>query len=500
MKPKLIIIIFMFSIILGCQQEIIKPEAKEIIKENSNIQPPKNSYSSRVDTYPLEWDIGEQHHDYMPTPQGIQIASPWAGSGTSFNASPDIRYDYHKSDGWVLLYNTFNTQVQQQQWYFMLYNKYRGIVRYYYYIPSSSNFIGNDKMAHTIRTYGTGTYLNSSPLLNFADQDSIDLNKVSIFASRLEDQTLQPASWYVFEYELAYDKNVISQNSTTFSFQWQIRSIAISNISLSGSQQGTVTGSISSAPIKKSNFDFVTSNLSYLTGKSVKLILNGEKQAEKYAGLLFSTIKSIIQGGLQGTVWNLLGGIFGNTQEPTVQKVNLNIDTKINLAGTFTQQIPTTGIIFPMPGYDQSNTPGQSPAYNYPLGVFYLSSKPIINIDKVKVPGSIGTTNYYYYFTIDPNSFQIHFNPALIGGNGYSQVATISNLKKEIIFYGPKPSSVYELNGTLEQLPNSKEIRRNITKARGSGQWNVGTSTSILLRITFDVIPNDVRSFDGFIR
>ena len=56
-------------------------------------------------TYPLDWENISQ----MPVPPGVDpIPTPWQSGLSGANINPDILFDYAKSDGWELVYNTFN--------------------------------------------------------------------------------------------------------------------------------------------------------------------------------------------------------------------------------------------------------------------------------------------------------------------------------------------------------------------------------------------------------
>ena len=76
--------------------------------------------------------------DWMPTPSmQSQIPSPWSGQGSLVGTyGIDIINDRKACDGWELLYNTFDSNVTAPlvNPYFVLYNKYRGIMRIYLYL------------------------------------------------------------------------------------------------------------------------------------------------------------------------------------------------------------------------------------------------------------------------------------------------------------------------------------------------------------------------------
>ena len=86
---------------------------------------------------PVEFDWA--NIDWMPTPPGqARIPSPWMGAGSIVSSyGTDIAHDRFKSDGWELVYNTFDPNAERlSNPYFVLYNKYRGTLRFFLYVTT----------------------------------------------------------------------------------------------------------------------------------------------------------------------------------------------------------------------------------------------------------------------------------------------------------------------------------------------------------------------------
>ncbi len=102
---------------------------KKEIPSNIAVSNTKNS----IQPYSFNWETV----DWMPTPSGQSlIPPPWIGQGSiSSIYDADVVNDHKASDGWVLVYNTFdpNSPGPLVNPYFMLYNKYRGLLRIYLY-------------------------------------------------------------------------------------------------------------------------------------------------------------------------------------------------------------------------------------------------------------------------------------------------------------------------------------------------------------------------------
>lgn len=476
--------VLLFSI-CGCQEELNLAQ-RDLSKTNEE----STFLFSGISTYPLDWE----NIDYMPTPPGTpSVLVPWA-SGTSRQFTAELAGDYKSSDGWTLLYNTFNTSALPDNWYFILYNKYRGLVRLYYYIPSNANYISSANITHKLAI--EGSYAPSSPMLNFAGQRFVDVNSNSRFASTVEQWQVARSTWYVFQYELAYDENMANQSYSTFNFLWPLRSSQITNITIDGTVMGSLNGTISLP-----GSDFTISPTFSIDGSRNKstVAIKGSSDAEKLKpGLgqtIVNAIKNAITNGAKGIISNILSGIFKRNSSTPEENVNLKIDAKVSLNGQLTSDVLLSSPVFAIPGYNQSSTPGFVPAYNKPLGVFYLSDRPTIDVTYRKVPtppcAEEGAPDEYYLykFNIDPNSFQLNFNPAVTG------VADIQNIEYDILLKYSRASDILTCASSYrEELIIGQGtfyevfFLRTLFPTFGTGPT---LSAPLYLRVSFDVVPKD---------
>ncbi len=67
------------------------------------------------------------------------VPVPWSDQTIQELRPPGLRYDYKKSDGWELVCNSFSDTLDSANPFFILYNKYRGVIRYYTYNVIESN-------------------------------------------------------------------------------------------------------------------------------------------------------------------------------------------------------------------------------------------------------------------------------------------------------------------------------------------------------------------------
>jgi len=441
---------------------------EELIAPAPNIA--AKSMQDAVSTPPLDWE----HIDFMPTcPNGAtKIPVPWA-SLASRQFTIDIANDYKKANGWELLYNTFSTDCNPPDRYlFVLYNKYRGLVRMYYYLPNFTNQNPTDNIIHTLDT--EGSYAPSSPVMNFSAQPIVDLNTNSRFATTVERWQVAPATWYAIQYELAYDKNAATQNFNNFQFSWPIKSLHVTQVSVAGTVTGSITGSIS---VPGTNLSVTGGSKTVNANGDGLMIVNGSSDADSFLKSLGQAgvdgIKGAITSGVSGLVTNVFSAIFGS--DSNQPNTNLKLDAQIKLDGTLTDNTLLTSTVLAVPGYNQTTTTGYVPAYNLPLGVFYLKSGLTFH-SEVKYSGN-GTTvsTPYYVYTCDfsENNDRLLINPEVL------KIATIGNISQELIAISNDPT-----NGR-------KEVVGNVTYYTGTSLEGNNRPGIVALRISFDVIPND---------
>lgn len=474
-RPLTLLSAMLFMFFISCKKE------KELTQPSGSF-PKKNIGNfgiSSLTPYPLDWE----NIDYMPTPPGMAaVLVPWA-SGASRQFAPELANDYSASSGWTLVYNTFNTTITHDNWYFILYNKYTGMIRMYYYIPSNANYITSSNLIYKLAT--EGSYASSSPILNFADQQFVDIGTNSSFATTIQQWQVARSTWYVLQYELAYDQNMYAQSFTSFNFLWPIRSSSITNVAINGTITGTLKGNITTP-----GSDFTIAPSFTLNGdnNSSSVTINGSSDAEKLKpslGItLFNKIKDALLSGAQGIVKNILSGIFKRSSStPPVENTNLKIDAKVSLTGTLTSDFLLTSAAFSIPGYNQTNTTGFAPLYNQPLGVFYLSAKPAVDISVQYVPTDT-RSNRLYTCTVDDNSFNFIFNPTVLA------IADIENITKEILV----DDSILDYGGVISGGEAETPIAgRSLYLITGNLQTydNVDFYQHTYVRISFDVVPKD---------
>ena len=473
-----ILLIGLLSIV-GCKKDLIKP----VVPENNKTKSVNDI--TGAPTPGLDWE----NISFMPGPaNATPIPVPWQGGLGGAKIDDDIIFDYHKANGWELVYNTFNTTSRLDPLYFMLYNKYRGVVRTYFYISPGSNYPSSN-LVHFLNLRGTGA--SNSPILNFAAQEIVDIATKSQSASQIQPYKVSTTgSWYAAEFELAYDQSTAQTPYDQVRLDWLINPNSIAGISLNGTQTGTLDGTITNT---SSGSNFFSNALGGLISGGAKVVGDSLKNKSILTFLPQSIKKSLIDAGTNGVaglVKGFLNGILGGTSTTTTQKVNLKINTNISLSGTATVESQLYDNIFSLTGTQNvMATLPYYPNYPSPMGVFYISAKPVINRTVTTTQIDDGTPATLYQidqdYAINESSYQLIFNPAV------TAIANIVNIRKEVIILGfPMSGEVQQIQGGPEQI-GDKTVYAAFGFQRIAPRRFPATVGGLAVRITFDVVPKD---------
>jgi hypothetical protein len=421
---------------------------------------------------------------------------PWQSqSGSYIDAA--IVSDYKSTDGWELVYNTFNPTVYPFAntepiggLYFALYNRYRGLLRFYLYIPPGL-FGNSSDIEHGLSLYTANG--STSSMLNFEGSDIVNAspaNNIRAFTKTYNTGIAVGGGWYAMQYEIAYDPNFATTIYPNLGFSWNSRTVNISQIIVNGTQTGTITGNITQ---QSAGFNW-TGNLinAGLAAAEIYGVAVG------YPGGTENQLNNAASGGLAGNLTGLLTGIFGgNSNNP--QEVDLKMNTTLSLNGSLTGSQPLLPNILVVPGQTIGNTVGAPPPLiSSPLGVFNLTGTP--TIDETTTSSQVTNQNgifyqYVNFYSVNATIFNQLFqsNPEVINSN-LTTGATIQNLKEEIVILNPQ---LVNYPQTL-QIGATQEVIGNYTAFTGT---SVGTTYTVVrnqppnnavaIRVSFKVVPNN---------
>lgn len=343
----------------------------------------------------IQEEFDWENADLMPTPAGVTpIPPPWIGQGSLVGTYDlDVINDRKKSEGWRLLYNSFSTDpnIYQQNPFFILYNEYRGIMRIFYYatdsfVQTSSNIIDNLSIVSS----------HSVKMFNFADKEIINGNDTKTSLQHIQpkpfDGSMPLAShrWYMAQYELAYNPDIMSIPYNQIAFNFNLNFIDVSDITLNGTEVSELKGTVgeqSTGEFSKAfNSTLKNGGKAALSNISYSLLKKGvDGNGKNVFGIKDATYQKILKkmgdaasssvSGVWGAAAGLLNSIlFGTKTSPT--PIYATINTEMKATGELSQKgaFPAMPITFYMPGTQiPSDAPGRLPLYNKPLGVFNIN-------------------------------------------------------------------------------------------------------------------------------
>lgn len=378
----------------------------------------------------------------------VRMGSPFVNATTGKLQVIADEQDYTKSKGWELLQRRFGCQADVTNPYFVLYNKYSGLLRVFVHLGVSSNYT---QLLMTIK----GVYNHRPGVLADASVVRLAADKyLNNQAGAADDEIIISLNeavgsnqWAVAEFYMTLDHNI-----TASAFQNGALQITVYGIT-SGELKATIKGtsSTSGTPIASgafktntttggSNFNFTATGEKLIKyGKSLSdfvtnLRTNADKiyQAYKTSTGFFGSIgdqakfifdntgttsdftKALKNSGTfldgAGKLFKFIGGIFGvmggsSPSTPVYTSYNLTVE------GSITSQVVVQSFVIKIPGTTAPPTnSNNSTYYSCPLGIFNLKETPVLdelqyNRCALYGPGSRGvskTIKYAAYRVHDP--------------------------------------------------------------------------------------------------
>jgi hypothetical protein len=474
----------------ACQREIAVAPTSAVVGK-SNGQDIQAHYPG------FDWD--NPSTTTMPVAANSPVVYvPWRSNGGT-PLDPGIVDDYHKSDGWELVYNSFapdnfptagtagvmatSSGQPAGGLYFALYNRYRGILRYYLYIPPGL-FGSSTQISHGLGIYTTG---NTSKMLNFEGVDIVDpSNNSTGFTKTNKDGVSVTGGWYAMQYQLAYDPAFANTSYPNPGFSWNSRSVSITQIYSEGVEIGSLKGTIVTP---KPDFNWATAALGVVEAVGTAT-LDPASNIKIVAGLAGAA-----SGGLSGSAQGVLDGVFGSASSQTV---DLSLSSNITTNGTATTFQPYELNAMPFPGQNLGTTNGVPPLITHPLGLFNLSDRPTVYVHSVRtaVTGPSGSGyRYDYTYSFDAAALQllIQKNPSIL--NTDPSGASVSNFKAEVVSVDPNADDYpgFQAYGTQELVGTHTVYTGNAVTLSYSvvhGGQPSPTAQKTAIRVSFNVAPN----------
>lgn len=355
------------------------------------------------------------------------VLLPWY-SGAVANIPSFILSDFKAEDGWQMVYNTCSPSsgTQEDKYYLMFYNIFSGKLRCFVY--------NNHDVTSGENTYWQFTFNNGTALLNDIDNITLPADEDSgnreMLVSNLTNTPTKALTrgWNSFEADfLTYDPTLAGKNIAMSISAYDVKCDDIKvagNIDLRS--EGTMVTSTNVNTLKTpSSLNKGVNLLADKAERKFESLLAGNK---KTRGLLSSTVGSIIKAGGNFLVKKFFGR---NSTSTTTSMSDIKIQTTgdVKLSGTVTSQqqsnvAPISQLM--VPGSTPTPQDVFLPSYNEPLGVWSLTSKPVVT----------ATSYDWMYIIMDKsgelNSLGISMPATVIGDMGIRTVYELTSCPVQI--------------------------------------------------------------------
>ncbi|MDZ7725418.1 MAG: hypothetical protein U5R06_22005 [candidate division KSB1 bacterium] len=347
------------------------------------------------------------------------ISMPWSNGGHAiYEVFLDNGYkDIYPADGWELLLRDFGTETRDAPWpYFILYNKYIGLLRLIYWgIPQGEGV-----------SYATGTiqFIDGySPIFELSQLEQAGYLNDNSTQDKVEElyviSKFYPEHWNYFDFPVSgYDPEIYTNEVKVrididlFS-EFKVELAGSSAVNIENSQldvrpqtnNGLVTALTKTLETGKKYYTDISKEWKTLSDAQDEMsdILKWAKgiSGQTWWTQILTNLSTINKAswipalGPVAAIINFMSGGGASNSNNLTAAVSL-LPRTITLEGSFTKEWPYNGVSFYLPGCNVAN-PSQAisdntlPIYDNPFGVFNMVEKPTVDY------------GYQYSHSVDDN-------------------------------------------------------------------------------------------------
>jgi len=354
--------------------------------------------------------VGKDAEDSNGREGYTKVNLPWNKGVVQTNLPNGFCDDITPENGWEWVLNSCGNRAIVNNNFFALYNKYSGILRFFYYMPEKFS-AGNDHVWQVAMTDALGymstwrygipmdrTVTNKAALKQTGNGTMMDYVTPWVDYKSNDGLIVPNAGWWAFDVDLSVYRAPLDKNKE--SIKLQMRSWNTSHVSLTSTIKAQINTPLPSTGAVSASKGFSTNLEDY----------------KKVGTDLVTTIKNIVKSDYMGAIkdgfnfckgaWNLLAGSADTKTDKASGAINLNMNGTIDTEGTIKGSMPTVGVASPtfsLSSFDTANsTVGQ--------GVWNLRTSPVVYV----LPYTIGIRpNQFYSYFFDPSSIDFVLNPTL---------------------------------------------------------------------------------------
>ncbi|UOQ52528.1 T9SS type A sorting domain-containing protein [Hymenobacter cellulosivorans] len=385
------------------------------------------------------WEIPRSDPNYCKTwairrpndgrSDAVVIESPWVGPRNGILALIARNQDYTKAKGWELLRMDFGGVTANPMPYFILYNKYTGTLRTFFYLnnqggtyTTGATVTMGHSSANGSRNPGVLAMSRETLLTPEAYTAATDANdEIVTYVTKMTDQE----GWIVADFTIGFDPNIGSSAYYGTALQFKVQGVVTNNINLKGEfnfktsqddgisfagkdSQTQKTGSGPTASERKflanskkvfGVVDDITKFVDKFAAKATKTAKNtaavspsASDAASKIAAIatadktspsVFKKVLNVLgaTGTALGIIGNVVGLLWPEEKAPAVAPpfTPTVSNGSIILTGSITTTYPLYSITVQTPGAQHFNDGKSQTYYNCALGLFSIKNTPRVN-------------------------------------------------------------------------------------------------------------------------
>ena len=369
---------------------------------------------------------------------------PWYKGGVvNSNLDPTFCDDITPEKGWEWVLNLCGDRTIQNNNFFALYNKYSGILRFFYYMPASFTS-GDDHMWEVHMTdkmaqrsvYGYGLPLD----LNITNKAALNQTYDNFFAdyitpyvrSLAPDGKITPNSgWWAFDIDMSLYRPDDNSFGDGQSVSLQMRSWRENHVSLTSAVTGKLSGDIKMDQTKTYT---VVSKSKGLLGIFKDVVSVGKAAVGTITSAKSGNVGAAIKNGigLAKSGYTLYGDVtkksssttYTDTLSNLTGTINCSFDATAETAGTISTSTPVTGVASPTIPGKNFITAGTGVGD----GVWNIKSSPVVYYFNKSMD-----YNHYCLTFFDPSSIEVVLNPDVFPESDieWVEVDALSGVRKE---------------------------------------------------------------------
>ncbi len=372
--------------------QVVDPQVETPIEGDIDIADP------HLSTYYFDWN----GVDWMPLPSlQARVSQPWIGAGTLHGSvAPEDIADRDASDGWELIYSVFDPTASSriENPYFIIYNKYRGILRLYQYVTD-------------VHTINLGVYLHEKVVLstdgqasslNFLGEGIIDAtnnkDRYSQIKSSPYNNYVTCNKWYMTQYEMAYDESLQSARNASVKLAFMQSLVRVDNAQQNGVDVSQYYGQFGSDFFSAENIVTKSAGASRVVLSAIGSSIFIDAKVEGAHSLMSNNRYNIPNDDYESLVdwFETLSAEGDNDLTPLVanavwggsryKAVSATLLSDLTIDGDIVEQLqfPVGYASIWMPGTPLEGVdPSYVPHYNKPLGVINFRGKPNVAIELI---------------------------------------------------------------------------------------------------------------------